>query len=93
MVRPTDPFGEHARAKGDEKLVQLLERLAHRIRRLGAGSVERFLRAVELVQDQQRLSTLFLEGQLTTFKTECAKSTRCAGRGRARGARSMRAPR
>jgi hypothetical protein len=40
----------------------LLERLAHRIRRPGAGSVESFLRGIELVQDQQRLAASFLEG-------------------------------
>ena len=37
------------------------ERLDHRIRRPGAGSVESFLRGIELVHDQQRLATLFLE--------------------------------
>src|SRR5436190_17860983 len=63
----------HARAQGAEKLVQLLERLAHRIRRPGAGSVESFLRGIELVHDQQGLATFFLEGHrgdrptLTTF--------------------------
>src|SRR5258706_691890 len=50
------------RTGGAEKLVQLLERLAHRIRRPGAGSVESFLRGIELVQDQQRLAIFFLEG-------------------------------
>ena len=44
-------LGADARAQGDEKLVQLLERLDHRIRRPGAGSVERFLRGIELVHD------------------------------------------
>src|SRR6476620_4757395 len=64
----------HARAQGDEKIVQLLERLAHRIRRPGAGSVERFLRGIEFVHDQQRLATFFLEGHrgdrptVTTFR-------------------------
>src|SRR5262245_6580633 len=65
------PF--RARAQSDEKLVQLLERLAHRVRRPSAGSVESFLRGIELVHDQQRLATLFLEGhrgdrpRVTTF--------------------------
>src|SRR5688572_25716690 len=62
----------HARAQGEEKLVQLRERLDHRIRRPGAGSVESFLRGIELVHDQQRLATLFLEchrGDRTTRTT------------------------
>src|SRR5687767_14191535 len=60
-------------AQGEEKIVQLRERLDHRIRRPGAGSVESFLRGIELVHDQQRLATLFLECHrddrptLTTF--------------------------
>jgi hypothetical protein len=37
-------------AQGDENLVQLRERLDHRIRRPRAGSVESFLRGIELVQ-------------------------------------------
>src|SRR4030095_4839982 len=60
------------RAQGDEKLVQLRECLDHRIRRPGAGSVESFLRGMELVQDQQRLATLILEchrGDRTTLTT------------------------
>jgi hypothetical protein len=58
---------------GDEKLVQLPKRLAHHIGRPGAGSVESFLRGIELVHDQQRLATPFLEGHrgdrptVTTF--------------------------
>jgi len=48
-------------AQGEEKLVQLRERLDHRIRRPGAGSVESFLRGLELVHDQQCLAMLFLE--------------------------------
>ena len=39
-----------------------VERLDHRIRRPGAGSVESFLRGIKLVHDQQRLATFFLEG-------------------------------
>src|SRR5215471_10346670 len=61
-VRRTEALSSHARAQGDEKLVQLLERLAHNIRSPGAGSVESFLRGIELVHDQQRLATFFLEG-------------------------------
>src|SRR6185295_11099181 len=69
----TTPSPSHARAQGEEKLVQLRERLDRRIRRPGAGSVESFLRGIELAHDQQRLATLFLEGHrgdgptLTTF--------------------------
>src|SRR5215471_8003352 len=83
-VRALNPFGDapsstatsglpHARAQGDEKLVQLLERLDHSVRKAGAGSVESFLRGVEIAHDQQRLATFFLEGDrgdgptLTTF--------------------------
>src|SRR5688572_32388893 len=62
-------LGSHARAQGDEKLVQLLERLDHRIRRPGAGRVESFLRGIELVHDQQRLATLFLEGHRGDWPT------------------------
>src|SRR5256886_4152292 len=51
-----------ALAQGDEKLVQLIERLDHCIGCSGAGSVERFLRRIALVQDHQRLAALFLEG-------------------------------
>src|SRR6188508_1812532 len=50
-----------ARAQGHEKFVQLRERLDRRIRRPGAGSVESFLRGIELVHDQHRLAALFLE--------------------------------
>src|SRR4029434_8135608 len=45
----------------------------HHIRRPCAGSVESFLRGIELVQDEQRLATFFLEGHrsdgptVTTF--------------------------
>src|SRR5215831_956300 len=46
----------------DEKLVQLIECLAHCIGCSSAGSVERFLRRIALVQDHQRLAALFLEG-------------------------------
>ena len=51
----------------------MLERLAHRIRGPGAGSVESFLRGIEFVQHEQRLATFFLEGHrgdgstVTTF--------------------------
>jgi signal transduction histidine kinase len=43
---------------GDEKLVQLIERLDHCIGCSGAGGVERFLRRIALVQDHQRLAAL-----------------------------------
>src|SRR5215831_13540013 len=61
-ARSTTSRPSHARAQADEKLVQLLECLAHRIRCPGAGGVESFLRGIEFVQDQQRLATFFLEG-------------------------------
>src|ERR1700685_611065 len=48
--------------QGDEKLVQLLERLAHPILHPGDGTVESFLRGIEFAHDQQRLATFFLEG-------------------------------
>src|SRR5262245_36468827 len=63
----------HVRVQGDENLVQLLEGLDHSVRKAGAGSVESFLRGVEIAHNQQRLATFFLEGQrgdgstLTTF--------------------------
>src|SRR6188474_3446179 len=71
-ARSTTSWPSHARAQGDEKLVQLLERLSHRIRRPRAGGVESFLRGIELVQDQQRLAAFFREGHrrdgtLSTF--------------------------
>ena len=44
-----------ALTQGDEKLVQLIERLEHRLLRAGAGRVERFLRRIGLGQDHQRL--------------------------------------
>src|SRR5687767_12684305 len=71
--RDPTSWPSRARAQGEEKLVQLRERLDHRIRRPGAGSVQSFLRGIELVHDQQRLATLFLECHrddrptLTTF--------------------------
>src|SRR4029078_9790889 len=51
-------------AQGDEKLVQLLERLAHVATRAsgGDGTVESFLRRIEVAHDEQRLSTLLFEG-------------------------------
>jgi hypothetical protein len=39
--------------QGEEKLVQLRERLDRRIRRPGAGSVESVLRGLELVHHQE----------------------------------------
>src|SRR5690349_19077863 len=54
------PF--RARVQGEEKLVQLREGLHRRIRRPGAGSVESFLRGIQLMHDQQRLAAAFLEG-------------------------------
>src|SRR5690348_10219670 len=59
------------RAQSDEKLVQLRECFAHRIRR-AACCVEGFLRGIKLVHDQQRLAALFRErhrrdGALVTF--------------------------
>jgi len=47
--RSTTSRPPRARAQGHEKLVQLLECLAHRIRCPGAGSVESFLRGIEFV--------------------------------------------
>src|ERR1700679_1268851 len=49
------------RAQGDEKLVQLRERLGHRIFHPGVD-IESFLGGIEFVIDQQRLATSFLEG-------------------------------
>src|SRR5262245_14904518 len=72
-ARSTTSSLSQIRAKGAEKLVQLLERLDRRIRYTGAGSVESFLRGIEFVQDQQRLAIFFLEGHrgdgptVTTF--------------------------
>src|SRR5262245_44131477 len=72
-ARSTTSWPSQTRAQCGDKLVQLLECLARRIRRPGAGSVESFLRGIELVQDQQRLAAFFLEGHrgdgpiLTTF--------------------------
>src|SRR3954463_13413852 len=51
-----------ALTQGDEKLVQLIERLDHCLGCSGAGSVERFLRRMALAQDHQRLAALLLEG-------------------------------
>jgi len=47
----------HARAQGDEKLVQLLATLHP-----GEGVIENFLRRKEFARDQQRLAVLFLKG-------------------------------
>src|SRR5215813_6815971 len=48
---------------GGEKLVQLLERLAHPTRAAGGdGRVESVLRGMEVVHDDQRLATSFFEG-------------------------------
>src|SRR6185437_943777 len=57
--RSTTSSPSHARAQGNEKLVQLGERLHHRVRRASTGSVESFLRGIELVHDQQRLAIFF----------------------------------
>jgi hypothetical protein len=52
-----------ARVERDDHLVQLLERLAHRPRAPGLDTgVERFLRRVEVAQDEQRLAVLLFEG-------------------------------
>src|SRR5260370_42373106 len=61
-ARSTSLLLSRGLSQGDEKLVQLIERLDHCIGCSGAGSVERFLRRMALVQDHQRLATLFLEG-------------------------------
>src|ERR671928_1517793 len=61
-ARSTSLLLSRALTQGDEKLVQLIERLDHCIGCSGAGSVERFLRRIALVQDHQRLAALFLEG-------------------------------
>src|SRR5262245_66677512 len=60
-ARSTTSRPSRTRDAGDDELFQLLERLGHRIRAPGA-SVERFLRGVEVTQDQQRLAAFFLEG-------------------------------
>jgi hypothetical protein len=54
----------HSRsAQGDEKLIQLLERLAHSTRTpRGDGTVESFLRGIEVVHNDQRLVTSFFKG-------------------------------
>src|SRR4051812_27023148 len=52
----------HTCAKASEKLVQLLERLVHpTLLPGGHGSVQSLLRRIELVQDQQRLVSVFFE--------------------------------
>src|SRR5207237_9536082 len=61
-ARSTFLLLSRALTQGDEKLVQLIERLDHCIGCSGAGSVERFLRRIALAQDHQRLAVLFLEG-------------------------------
>src|ERR1051326_4815981 len=56
MPVPTLPLG-------DDELVQLVESLAHSTRApRGDGSVESFLRGIEVGEDQQRLASPFLEG-------------------------------
>src|ERR1700722_8799788 len=50
------------RAQGLKKLVELRERLGHPTLHPGDGSVESLLRGIELVHDQQRLASFFLEG-------------------------------
>ena len=50
------------RAEGDEELVELRELFGHPAFHAGEGTVERFLRWIELMQDQHRLAVLFLEG-------------------------------
>ena len=51
-------------AQGDEKLVQLLERLAKPTCTPGGdGTIESFLRGIEVVHDEQGLGTLFFEGR------------------------------
>src|SRR6266550_2186903 len=62
MINPLSLLLSRALTQGDDKLVQLIERLDHCIGCSGAGSVERFLRRIALVQDHQRLAALFLEG-------------------------------
>src|SRR5207253_7986143 len=61
-ARSTSLLLSRALAQGDEKLVQLIERLDHSIGCSGAGSVERFLRRIALAQDHPRPAVLFLEG-------------------------------
>src|SRR6185437_228923 len=61
-ARSTSLLLSRALTQGDEKLVQLIERLDHCIGCSGSGSVERFLRRIALLQDHQRLAALFLEG-------------------------------
>ena len=61
-----------ARPQGDEKLVQLRERLGHPTLHPGDGTVESFLRGIKFVQNQQRLATFFPEdhrgdGTVVTF--------------------------
>ena len=46
LFRSTTSCPSCARAQGDEKLVQLPERLTHRIRRAGTGGVEGFFRGI-----------------------------------------------
>src|SRR6187401_2786110 len=57
-----DAVTSRACAQGDEQLIQLRERLDRRIRRPGAGSIESFLRGIQLVHGEERLAILFLEG-------------------------------
>src|ERR1700733_1231595 len=45
-----------ASGQGDEKLVQLRERLGHPTLHPGDGSVESFLRGIEFLHDQERLA-------------------------------------
>src|SRR5262245_8368182 len=60
--RPATPRGgRFSGAQGGEKRIELVERLGHPGRRSG-GTVESFLRGIEIVHDQQRLAALFLEG-------------------------------
>src|SRR6188472_3221506 len=49
----------HARVQGEEQLLQLVERLGHRVR--APGLLEGFLRGIEVVDDQLRLAALVLE--------------------------------
>src|SRR5260370_2891897 len=60
-ARSTSLLLSQALTQGDEKLAQLIERLDHCIGCSGAGSVERLLRSIALVQDHQRLAALFLQ--------------------------------
>src|SRR3984957_715150 len=70
-VRPRSPsstngtnmLASRVQAQGDEKLIQLLERLANSTRTTRRNrSVESFLRGIEVVHNDQRLVTAFFKG-------------------------------